>query len=234
MLRIKKYWLLAVSFLFITSISIFKSNEAKGQTSFDLPGHFVFDFGLAVWNDYPEEMQLSTWGSRGVNMAYFYEIQLGSEKFTLNPGLGLWLQSYNFKQNAILGEANGRLTYALDPTLSYKKTKLAANYLTLPLEFRFRTNPGRNAFRVGFGGRVNYLYSSHTKVKFKDADGNMVKAKTKDDFLLEKLQYGITGRIGFSSINLFAYYNLNNVFEESALPENNPTTLVIGITLKGL
>ncbi|MFW5762089.1 MAG: outer membrane beta-barrel protein, partial [Cyclobacteriaceae bacterium] len=115
----------------------------------NVPGDLVVDFGLSLLSNAPENMDLRAFGSRGVNVYYLYHIGLGEESnFSINPGIGLGMENYNFKNSVTLDytSADGNEIvdindYFDEVTLEdLRKTKLSVNYIDIPLEFRFHAN----------------------------------------------------------------------------------------------
>lgn len=219
--------------------------QSFAQFSFDLPGQIIIDFGLINLVETPPKMELKTWGSRSVNIYYLYDGKLGGEKFSFHPGFGLGIDKYNFQEDILLSKKGSTPELSIDDlsmlygnTIDVKKTLLATEYIDIPLELRFKTNNGRKAFRIGIGGKVGLLLASKSKVIMKDAAGQMLTLKEKNNFSIEQFRYGMTGRIGLGAINLFAYYNFNQLFEKGALDislENKKIqSFVIGITLTAL
>jgi hypothetical protein len=123
-----------------------------------------------------------------------------------------------------------------------KKSHLITNYIEIPLELRYSTNPDDPArsFKISVGGRIGYMYDSFSKIKYKE-DGEVKKIKNKEDFNLNKIRYGLSARIGVGNISLFGYYNLSPLFEEGKglsdiistenSVKNDFSTLTIGISL---
>ena len=247
-----------IVFLLISSVSF-------GQSKLDLPGGLQIDLGFNQFIDAPlmnlgsdnKRVSLNFFQSRAINVYYMYEIRLGHDKFTFHPGLGIGSQHYSFNdkiriENASIADSNGRpilgVTGFGQQGYDIKKSKLATTYLDIPLEFRFRSNTGRKAFRVGLGGKIGYLLNSHRKEKyFSDFYDDNIIDKRNYDFNLNKIRYGVTARVGFRNIDAFVYYNLSEVFDSDKLVSNaiidsgfgngekvNPKMIMFGITLHGL
>ena len=70
---------------------------------------------------------------------------------------------------------------------------------------------------------------SHTKVVYRE-NGNRQKDKIKGDFNLRQFRYGITTRLGYKALNLFAIYYPNTLFEENKGPEIYPFTIGLSLT----
>ena len=70
---------------------------------------------------------------------------------------------------------------------------------------------------------------SHTKIKYVE-DGKKEKDKEKDDFNLSPLRWGLTARIGYEEINLFANYYMTPLFKSGMGPELQPFAAGLAFT----
>ena len=120
--------------------------------------------------------------------------------------------------------------YAIDSDWSVKKSKLTSLYLTVPLLLEFQIPVKYKTRRVHMSAGVvgGLRLGSHTKIKYK-SNGNKHKDKDHDDFNLNTLRYSAQVRVGYRSLNFFATYGLNGLFEKNDGPELDPFT--VGITL---
>jgi hypothetical protein len=192
---------------------------------------FLMDIGLNQLQNVPQQLELNAWRSKGVNLLYYYRVKLVSDKLTLNPGIGLGLDSYSFNNKIIIGTNNaGQFESHIDTLRrNLLKTKLAANYVDIPFELRFKSGKSdATAFRVAIGVKVGVLFNAHSKIKFTE-DGFVRKTKTHDGFGLNQFRYGFIARIGFSYFNMFGYYSLSHFFANSKGPEVTP--FMVGVTL---
>ncbi len=209
----------------------------------DIPGTFAVELGINGAGGAPNDFELGFWGSRTVNIYYQYEFRILKSGFSFVPGIGLSMERYKFKNNYTIGyttSTSGEIIMippADAGVPNIKKSQLITNYIDVPAEIRFSTNPDdpSRGFKVSVGGRIGYLYDSFTKLKY-DENGETKKLKDKQDFRLTKLRYGLTGRIGFGGFSVFGYYNLTPLFEEGkGLKENNQyndfNTFTIGISV---
>jgi hypothetical protein len=207
----------------------------------DIPGTFVLELGLNSALDAPSRFDGGLWGSRSLNVYYAYEFRLMESKFSVVPGIGLSLERFKFKNGATLGyDAEDSLKMFLPAETAItgeRKSQLITNYIDVPLEIRFTSNPSdpNRAFKIAFGGRVGYLYDAFTKMKYKQ-DGETKQLKDKQNFNLTRFRYGVYGKFGIGNFALFGYYNLTPLFEEGKGPyENNVKTdfqtVTVGISL---
>ncbi|HEX6222910.1 MAG TPA: porin family protein [Chryseolinea sp.] len=239
----------ALVFFLGISCTLFAQTENAKPVSRrpDIPGTFAMELGFNFDTGAPEEFSLGFWGSRTFNLYYQYEFRILKSSFSFVPGIGLSLERFKFNNEYTLDHDPGdpRSMVMIPPGENVypniKKSQLITNYIDVPLELRYSTNPDDPArsFKVSFGGRIGYMYDSFTKMKYKE-DSEVKKVKDKQDFNLSKLRYGLTARLGIGSFSLFGYYNLTPLFEEgegisdisaSGAEKNDFSTLTIGISL---
>ena len=197
----------------------------------NVPGDLVLDFGLSLLNDQPDVMDLRALGSRAVNIYYMAHIKFGTDShFSFNPGFGFGIDNFMFDQNVTLtripneeGVENVQiveLSDILGEDVEIKKSKLTVGYLDIPLELRFHLNENNHdrGFKLAVGGRVGVRFDAHTKIKYESLGDNK-KLKEKEKFELNPFRYGIHGRMGFGSFNVFYYQNLSTLFQKDDGPE---------------
>lgn len=227
--------------LLMVSGALFAQEKRKKAARPDIPGSFMVDFGFNQAMNEPAEFKQAFWGSRTVNFYYQYPIRFGRSKYSFNPGIGLSLERWKFKNEYTLTEVNtnGDLTYSLVPANTtypnVKKSMLVTNYVEAPLEFRFDTNPEdiARSFSVALGARVGYLYDSFTKIKYKE-DGQTKKIKDKQDWGLTPYRYGAYSRIGIGAFNFFCFFNMTTLFEKDKGPsKTGMNSLTFGISING-
>lgn len=213
--------------------------KKKGRP--DVPGTFLIELGWNLLQDEPFELENSPFGSRTLNMYYFYDIQIAKSGFFLMPGIGVGLDRYKFDGDYTLIQsldADGVKTvdFADISAISPKKSMLITNYLDIPLEVRFYSNPGdrKRSFNVGFGGKAGFRFSSLTKVKYSE-DGNNAITKIKKDFDLNRFRYGLVGRIGIGGFNAFYYHSFSTLFDGDAQPAGTEDTanITVGLSFTG-
>lgn len=197
------------------------------------------DFSL----NYPDEnsfMELNTGKSWAFNINFLqYSLGFGTDKVGLVTGLGFELNNYRFDNSLSIIKQNGVIvadsSYLFDPDVAnIDKSKFNTAYLTLPLLLEFQIPAGRKHHRIHLSAGVigGVKLWSTTKVVYKTIDGDKEKNKEKgNDYYLSPLRYGLTARIGYRAINVFANYNVTPLFEKDKGPELYPFT--IGLVLIG-
>jgi hypothetical protein len=161
-----------------------------------------------------------------------YSLGFGTDKVGLVTGLGFEFNNYIFRNESTLRVINGVTVednaISLDPNKTVTKSKFDINYMTLPLllEFQIPTiNRHRLFLSAGVVGGVKL--SSQTKIEYEGLTKG--KERIKDDFNLSAFRYGLTARVGFRALSVFATYYPVQLFEENKGPEVYP--FAIGLRL---
>ena len=155
--------------------------------------------------------------SRNVNIWIFMQkINMVKHAVNLKYGLGLELNNYYYKQpvryfeNTLAIANPPRVFIDNTPNRSYKKSKLAADYLTVPVMLNFNFTPKRDkGFGFSAGISAGYLYSARNKTVTSDEG----KEKVKDDFELERWKISYVGEISLGPVRFYGSYALRNMFE---------------------
>lgn len=210
----------------------------KRHKKFD--GHFGgIEIGYASYMDKNQSMsldtsmkfmELNTGKSFEFNLNIFEQnIKLYKRYIGLTTGMGFRFNQYRFENKNMILNPDAPNFYVVDNQTSYKKNRLATTYLIVPLILEFQVPVGEKerCFFVGVGATGGLKLGSNLKLIDSDGDKN----KTKDDFNLNLLTYGLTGRVGFGGINLYANYSLQPMFENNKGPELYP--LSVGVSFTG-
>jgi len=160
--------------------------------------------------------ELRDWKSRNVNIWVFMQrLNVAKRVLNLKYGLGVELNNYRYKQRiryddnppAIVNPAVVRMD-----TVSgrhYEKTKLAADYITVPLMVNLNFTPNRNeGFGLSFGVGAGYLYSARNKIITSDEG----KKKAKDDFDLEKWKLSYVGELSLGPVRIYGSYAFRSMY----------------------
>ena len=180
---------------------------------------------------------LRTWGSRYVALRWDLWARTGKNSplyFHLGPEVAF--NNYMLEGNRYFAANTtaDRTDIVQDGLRNLEKSKLSVTTLNLPVGFTLRfpaSGSDKSVFRIGAGAFAGYRIGAHTKLKY-EQEGRTHKDKDRGGYNLEDFQYGVTGRIGVSSLDLFVKYNMNDVFKNNRGPQAQ--TVSFGITLGDL
>lgn len=156
-------------------------------------------------------------------------------QFGLTTGLGFEWNNYRFDNNVWIDrDVNG--IYQLENNtegVSFYKSKLVVNYLTLPLMLEYQTNrfSKKNSFHIGGGILTGLRIGAHTKMVYDDGSKQKDKDHDTKGYDINPFKFDLMARIGWGKVNLYANYALNTLFKENQGPELYP--FAVGITLAG-
>ena len=163
-----------------------------------------------------------------VNINFFQQSAnlIPSGNMGIVTGLGLQLNNYRFDHNNLLivDENNNIASTPSDKELL--KNKLSTVYLNVPLLLEIQAKPN-NGYHTAYlsGGVVGGLrLKSYTKIVSNES-GSKSKDKTRDNFNLQDLRYGLMIRAGYRFINLYGTYYFSTLFDNKNDPELHPFSI---------
>jgi len=230
-----------------TSIDIIDLDEIEDEKDFKskrkFRGHWKgFEMGL---NNFSTEefsfslpasdnfMNLNTGKSWNVNINFLqYGLGLIGNNIGIVTGLGLEFNDYRFdNNNTIMKDVVNGMIVEDTYVLPLEKSKFATSYLTAPLLLELQVPTGKRNKRLFFSGGVigGLKIGSHTKVVYRE-DGDRQKVKDRGDFNLSPLRYGVTARVGYRALKVFANFYLTPLFEDGAGPELYPFSVGLVFT----
>jgi len=215
-----------------------KEYKMRNRRNSDKPSnlstnYFILDLGFSNYNDETNYASSAaqayapgsnnTWfdlkdgKSRNVNFWFFMQkLNVTGHVLNLKYGLGLELNNYHYKQPIRYQETPIAIVdpprVNLDNTVgrTYKKNKLAADYLTVPMMVTVNFTPNRKeGFGFSAGISAGYLYSARNKTRTSDEG----KEKAKDDFELEKWKLSYIAELSLGPVRFYGSYALKNMYE---------------------
>jgi hypothetical protein len=163
-------------------------------------------------------MELST--SKSVNFQVNIvqqAVNIYKGKVRLIYGVGVDFNNYRFMKDILLLEDSIPLMVEPSP-IDYKKNKLVAQYLTVPVKLDLRLGKDLDeSLTIAFGPNFQYLIGSHQKLKWKDDDGR-TKKKIKDDYNLETFRIGYEVQFGYGNFVLYGKYFPESIFKADQGP----------------
>ena len=165
-------------------------------------------------NEKPSDVSQSGFSS-GFHFGFIRDMPINDRRnFAIGLGLGISANSYNQK-DLLIEESNNDVTFNIIDEGDYNvtKNKFSTYLVEVPLEIRWRTSTAEdyNFWRIYTGIKIGYLVYNSTKFQSELAN---IKLSNVDSF--NKLQYGLTMSVGYSTWNFFVYYGLNPIFDDTS------------------
>jgi len=150
----------------------------------------------------------------------------------LKYGLGFQYNMLHANNNRVFVDTGSETvleTYPID--LKDNHTYFKNVYLVMPvhLEFDFSKTEEKDGkkifkshqgFRFGLGGFAGINTNSKQFIRY-ELDGKKVNEKTKADFNVNDFTYGLSAYIGYKATSLYVKYDLNPMFQNNAVDQNN-------------
>ena len=182
-----------------------------------------FTVGFDLFSDFqltPSDNWDARMFNQGASWYLTYNFPLGeSSKHTVSIGAGMSHHNY-FSYSRILNPlTTGDLVYKeYRDNDNFKRFKVNANYVEVPLELRFRI---KDQVKIGVGFKVGINVATKTKYVGPDdedgtlTDGSGATVHEKICYIsnMERLAYTATLRVGWRWVSAYAAYQLNPVFE---------------------
>ncbi|BCY27386.1 hypothetical protein [Flavobacterium okayamense] len=197
---------------------------------------FVFAFGLNNLLTEGESLNDSdyrVWGSHFYEWGLTYNTRIFKNHNLLHAKYGLSLMYNNLRptDNRYFVK-NGDVTELQTGFTNFDESRFRNVYLTAPvhLEFDFtpkKTDKDGNSYfrthkslRLGVGGYAGVKIKSKQILKYEE-DDQKIKVKQKGDFNVNDFNYGLSAYIGYGQMSLYAKYDLNPLFKNNAVDQNN-------------
>ncbi|MCL9806447.1 PorT family protein [Flavobacterium amniphilum] len=221
----KKVFLL---FTFLFPVLLYSQTVPDFEAIDSLYREDQFYLGLTynVLNNKPQAASQNSF-STGISFGFLRDFPVNKKRtVAIAPGLGFSFN--NYKDNIVIKEANGTISYSTLPTTDFDKNKLALYFVDVPIEFRWRTSTyeSHKFWRIYTGVKMSYLLAS--KSKFVSSTESFKVSNNPD---INKFHYGAYVSVGYNTFNMYAYYGLNDIFRNGTLNDKplNLNTINIGL-----
>lgn len=227
--------------IYVGGMIIIRSGKDRANSSFDTTQRqfarprpnvrtnwFVIDLGFnqvndqtdyagAITNGYLPEGATEDWfdqrnfKSTNVNIWIFMQhVNLINHVVNLKYGIGMELNNYKYRKDIRFQETSHPLV-VMDE-VDYRKNKLAADYLTVPLMLNFDFAPAKKR-SIGFSAGISagYLYSSRQKL----TTAGLGKKKYREGYDLRDFKISYIGELDLGLIRLYGSYATRSMFEHA-------------------
>ena len=195
---------------------------------------FVFAAGVnnLVTNKSAANSDYKYWGSHFYEWGFTSNTRVFKNDNLLHLKYGFSVMYNNLRptDNRIF-VVNGNQTNLETSAINLDDSRFRNVYLTLPLHLEFdftkaKNKDGKTTFkthqsvRFGMGGYAGLRLKSKQKLSFEE-NGNDFNTKEKGDFNVNDFIYGVSTYIGYKETSLYLKYDLNPLFSNNAIKQNN-------------
>lgn len=196
---------------------------------------FVFAAGVnnLVTNGKVTGSDFIYWGSHFYEWGTTYNTRLLKDNNLLHLKYGFSVMYNNLRptDNRVFVKNGGQTNLEVSST-HLDDSRFKNVYLVAPLhlEFDFSKNKSRDgkaffqshqSLRLGIGGYAGFRLKSKQFQLFDDGNGHDVTVKEKGDFNVNNFIYGVSAYIGYKETSLYVKYDLNPIFENNVVKQNN-------------
>lgn len=213
------------------------SKRWKRDIKYDRRTYCDFIFAIGLNNALIEGQSLDNspykiGGSRFFEMGWQWRTRVFQKSNWMRFHYGFSFQFNGLKpDNNQIFVQNGNQTSLEEFEYELDKSKLRMDNLVFPVHFEFGPSKLKeteksirysiqNQFRMGIGGYGGFNLGTRQKLKY-TRDGKKVKDKFKRDYNTSDLIYGLSAYVGFDGIQLYAKYDLNPIFKDAPIEQNN-------------
>jgi hypothetical protein len=194
---------------------------------------FVFALGVNRALNDGKASEDYKWRSDFYEWGLTWNTRLAKNNNLLHAKYGLSLQYNNLRaDNDRIFAIDGNKTILVDTDRNIDVARLRYVNIVVPahLEFDFTKKkvtgertyfPSHKSLRIGLGGYVGANIKEKQIIKYRNEDGNDVKSRTKGDYNVNDFVYGVSGYIGYREISLYAKYDLQPIFSNNEIDQNN-------------
>jgi hypothetical protein len=194
------------------------------------------------WLNTPSTISPKWFASRGIDVAILYDYVIAKSNFSAAAGIGfnshnIHMEGFPIEYAIKSGGTYTKLDESFFDGKEINVNKLSTNFIDIPIEIRFRSNPYKNGKRIAasVGFKLGWLAQSHTKTRtdedlFYNGMNFRRKVKTYDVPNLTKFRYGLTARVGYANFYLNFFYSLTPLFIEGRGTEAIPISIGIGVS----
>lgn len=195
-------------FVFAAGFNNLVTDNAVAHSDFRYFGSHFYEFGV-------------TWNTRILK-----DHNLLHAKY----GMSLMYNNLRPTDNRVF-VTNGNQTVLETSPIALKDSRFRNVSIVVPLHLEFDfTKDERNeeqkyfkthqGFRVGLGGFAGFNIKSKQILKY-ELDGDKHKDRERGEYNVNDFVYGVSAYVGYESVSLYAKYDLNPLFKDNLIDQNN-------------
>ena len=215
----------------------FKTREWKRKIKYDRRTYSDFVLAIGLNNALVEGQSINDspykiGGSRFFEMGWSWRTRVfkNTNFLRFNYGFSFQFNGLKPKGNQYFVAENGEVSLQ-EFEYDLKKSKIRMDNLVFPVHFEIGPSKQKKTdttfrytlqdqFRLGFGGYAGFNLGTRQKLKY-NRNGENVKDKLKRGYNTNELVYGLSAYVGFDGMLLYAKYDLNPIFKDALVEQNN-------------
>ena len=163
-------------------------------------------------------------------------VNLSHNKFFLSYGLNQnsYSINYNNKQQVQYIDNNGYLKTNIDTVNHYKRNRLTASYIAIPVLLEYHSK--NNKFKIAAGAEFAFNGKTSVYQKGNRKEGDFIQTN-KYDLKLNPTQVNALLKVEIEHLGIYARYSVTEMYKSSAYaPDTNPQhhLFSVGICLFGI
>jgi len=180
-----------------------------------------------------EDSPYKVGGSRFFEIGWTWHTRVlkNSNFLRVNYGLSLQYNGLKPKGNQYFELNDEGQSELQEFAFDLRKSKFRRDNLVIPVHFEFGPSNVKKTekriryntygkFKIGLGGDAGINLGNRQKLKY-SIDGERVKDKIKRNYNTNDFVYGLSGYIGVGTTTLYAKYDLNPIFANTAIAQRN-------------
>lgn len=226
-IRIMRYHfaIFVLSVLLCNQVSA-QSDEEKNKRNF-MQDQMIVNYGYETFSSNPDQANFQ-WYNNGFDIQFFYDYLILESGFSVALGGGFSTQNYFSNSQVRRDETHTGLYSDWVPLdIEYNKNKLAASWLEIPFELRYRTKADKAGYqwKATVGAKVGFLIDVHDKW----VDTDNIKYKTYYFPDINDVRFGLIGRIGYGRVSLATFFSFTEFFVPDRGPEMKQISIVFSV-----
>lgn len=175
-----------------------------------------------------EDSEFGVWSSRFFEWGFTFKTRVLPNSNLLQAKYGLSMMYNNVRPKG--GQyfvKEGKETHLVSDNPDVERSRFKNVYLAIPVHLEMdlsknKTNAdGKPVFRTQQSLRLGIGGYAGVRVKSKQVIWEEYKVKQKGDFNASDFLYGLSAYIGYENISLYMKYDLNPMFKNNAIDQNN-------------
>ncbi len=212
-------------------VSVFSSGRNRVWQGFEI-GFTGVSYFESFNTDIPPGMQFfDPIESNSINWSinpFELDVRIANEYVKFSTGLGYTAKNFSLANNYLLTKGSDGVTSGYqDSTRTLTRNRFRTGYITVPAMLFFNTDKDPSkAFRIGAGVVAGVKIFEAYRLKHWD-NGHKTREKYNGGYNANPFLLDMRAVVGYGSVNLYATYSMQSLFNKDFGPQVYPFTIGI-------